>query len=114
MAAQPHVMTPLRVAIIVATIATALTHISLLFPDVVFILNGLGYLVLLGMLYLPIPQLERFRPLIRWVLIGYTALTIGLWLAFGSRTPVGFVNKANELVLIVLLLLEARQSRHKA
>lgn len=113
MSTQTSSMTPLRVAIIVLTIATALTHIWLIFPDAVFIANGLGYLVLLGALYLPIPQLDRFRSSIRWALIGYTALTIGLWLGFGSRTPIGFINKANELVLITLLLIEARQARRR-
>lgn len=103
--------TPLRVAIVLLTIATALTHITLVFPDPIFILNGLGYLGLLGALYLPIPQLARYRPQIRWALIAYTALTIVLWLAFGSRILIGYLNKLNELVLLVLLVLEARRER---
>jgi hypothetical protein len=100
----------IRAGIIVLTVATALTHISLLFPDPVFILNGLGYLALLAALYLPIPQLMPYRRQIRWLLIGYTLLTIGLWLAFGSRILIGYVNKLNEVVLIALLLLEQRRS----
>lgn len=100
----------IRAGIIVLTVATALTHISLLFPDPVFILNGLGYLVLLGALYLPIPMLAPYRRQIRWLLIGYTLLTIGLWLAFGSRILIGYLNKLNEVVLVALLLLEQRRS----
>lgn len=96
----------LQVGIVALTLGTALTHISLLFPDVVFILNGLGYLALLGALYLPLPQLAPYRSFARWALIGYTALTIGLWLAIGSRTTLGYLNKANEALLITLLLLE--------
>ena len=49
------------------TLATALIHISLLFPDPVFIMNGLGYLGLLGGLYLPLPQLARWRVPMRWI-----------------------------------------------
>lgn len=100
----------IRAGIIVLTVATALTHISLLFPDPVFILNGLGYLVLLGALYLPIPLLVPYRRQIRWLLIGYTLLTILLWLAFGSRILIGYLNKLNEIVLIALLWLEQRRS----
>jgi len=100
----------IRAGIIVLTVATALTHISLLFPDPVFILNGLGYLALLGALYLPIPLLVPYRRQIRWLLIGYTLLTIGLWLAFGSRILIGYINKLTEVVLIALLLLEQRRT----
>jgi hypothetical protein len=100
----------LRVGIIGLAIVTAVIHISLLFPDPVFILNGLGYLALVGALYLPIPMLARWRPYVRWLLIGYTALTILLWLAFGSRTPIAYISKAAELLLIVLLLIEQRRA----
>jgi hypothetical protein len=99
----------LRAAIVLLTLGTAVTHLLLNFPDPVFILNGLGYLGLLGALYLPIPIFARHRRLIRRVLIGYTALTIFLWMLFGARTPIGYVNKLNELALIVLLVLEGRR-----
>jgi hypothetical protein len=99
----------LRTCIIALTIVTALIHISLVFPDLVFIMNGLGFLVLLGALYLPIPQLAGWRRQIRWLLIGYTVLTIGLWLAFGSRIPIAYISKAAELLLVVCLLIENRR-----
>lgn len=83
---------------------------SLNFPDPVFILNGLGYLTLLAALYLPIPQLSPYRHIVRWLLIGYTALTVILWIAIGLRTPTGYVTTADEVVLILLLLFEARRS----
>ncbi len=100
----------LRIGIIVLTIATALIHFSLAFPDPVFIMNGLGYLGLLAGLLLPHPLLVRWRRQIRWALIGYTALTIVLWLAFGSRTPIAYIDKLAELVLIGLLFVEDRQA----
>ena len=98
----------IRAGIIVLTLSTALTHVALLFPDPVFIINGLGYLALLGALYLP--MLVPYRRQIRWLLIGYTLLTISLWLAFGSRIVIGYLNKLNEIALIALLLLEQRRS----
>ena len=100
----------LRVGIVLLTLVTALIHLQLAFPDPMFILNGLGYLTLLAALYLPIPQLARYRNLVRWVFIGYTALTLTLWLIIGERTAVGFISAADEVALIVLLLLEARRS----
>ncbi len=100
----------LRVGIVVLTLVLALIHLQLNFPDPMFILNGLGYLALLAALYLPIPQLARYRNLVRWVFIGYTALTLALWLIIGARIAVGFISAASEVALIVLLLLEARSS----
>ncbi|MCG3206736.1 MAG: hypothetical protein FOGNACKC_00335 [Anaerolineae bacterium] len=98
----------LQWGIILLTIATALVHFSLLFPDVVFILNGLGYLTLLAALYLPLPQLAGYRRMIRWALLGYTALTIVLWLIMGSRILLAYIDKTIEVILIVLLWLESR------
>ena len=43
--------TVLRVGIALLTLATALIHLQLNFPDPAFILNGLGYLTLLAALY---------------------------------------------------------------
>jgi hypothetical protein len=100
----------LRAGIVLLTLGTALIHLQLDFPDPVFILNGLGYLTLLAALYLPIPRIARYRTLVRLVLIGYAALTIFLWVLLGVRTPVGYIDKAIEVALISLLLVEARRS----
>ena len=93
------------------TLGTALIHLSLNFPDLGFMLNGLGYLTLLAALCLPVPQVARHRDIVRWVLIGYAALTILLWILLGDRTAIGYTAKAIEVALITLLLLEARRSR---
>jgi hypothetical protein len=100
--------TALRTGIVLLTLGTALIHLQLAFPDPVFILNGLGYLTLLVALYLP--QLARYRNVVRWVLVGYAALTIFLWVLIGARTPIGYIDKAIEVALIALLLLEIRRS----
>ncbi len=101
----------LRVGIVLLTVATALIHLQLAFPDPAFILNGLGYLALLAALYLPVPRVARYRNTVRWILMGYAALTIFLWILLGARTPIGYIDKAIEVALIALLLLEARGSR---
>jgi hypothetical protein len=101
----------IRAGIVVLTLGTALIHLQLDFPDPVFILNGLGYLTLLAALYLPIPRIARYRTLVRLVLIGYAALTIFLWVLLGVRTQIGYIDKAIEIALILLLLLEARRAR---
>ena len=101
----------LRIGIAVLTLATALIHLQLNFPDPVFILNGLGYLALLAALFVPIPQIARYRNALRLVLVGYAALTILLWVLVGARTPIGYIDKGIEVVLISLLLLDALRSR---
>jgi hypothetical protein len=103
---------PVRLGIIVLTIGTALIHLYLGlqgFP--LFILNGLGYLALLAALILPIPRISEYRNLVRWFLVGYTALTIFLWILVGARNSIGYVDKIIEIFLVAFLVLEARNSR---
>ena len=105
----------LRISIIVLTVVTAIVHLylGLSISDPVFILNGLGYLTLLAALYLPIPALAQYRTTTRWVLVGYTALTMVLWLVItgGQSTVTGYTDKVVELLLIALLVTEARANR---
>lgn len=103
--------TALQIGVIVLTVVAALIHFSLNFPDPMFILNGLGYLTLLAALYLPISQFAPYRQIVRWLMVGYTALTFVLWLAIGVRNTIGYVAAVDEVTLILLLLLEARVSR---
>ncbi len=105
--------TVIRVGVIVLTSIAAAVHLSLLFPDVAFILNGLGYLTLLAALYLPIPQLVPYRRIVRLTLIGYATLTILLWVAIGERNLLGFSTTAVEVALVILLLLEGRRMRSR-
>jgi len=100
-----------QVGIILLAIATAAIHFSLNFPDPMFILNGLGYLGLLGALYLPLPFFKDHRRFVRFVFIGYTLLTILLWLVMGARTPIGYTAKIIELALVGLLWVEAQAER---
>jgi hypothetical protein len=102
--------------IILATLGTALLHLSLfprLGPDPIA-LNGLGYLALLGAYFLPIPFFQQRHKLVWWALLGYTVLTFVLWVIMGDKTftfdfsnaSIGYYAKAAELVLMGFLLAD--------
>ncbi|MEZ4592521.1 MAG: hypothetical protein R3D55_15460 [Chloroflexota bacterium] len=95
------------------TVATALIHIVLGVMAggsfmIIFLLNGLGYLALLAGLYF-LPQLAGQRSLVRWAFLGFTAVTFILYFAFNWPdiwNPMGLVDKAIELILIIFLWQE--------
>lgn len=100
-------------AIVGLTVATALIHIVLgvmaegMFM-IIFLLNGLGYLALLAALYF-LPQFAAQRSMVRWALLAFTAVTFILYFAFNWPNiwnPMGLVDKAIELILIILLWQE--------
>jgi hypothetical protein len=112
-------------AIILFGLVTALMHLGAAFdrvlfpggPDPLFLLNGLGYLGLLGAYFLPIPFFQARHRLVWWVLFGYVILTIVAWLfiwvgisvianhvAFFSRDSLyGVPAKISEVILLFLL-----------
>ena len=113
----------LQIGIILLTLVTAVVHLILLNQtmirltgriDPLFTLNGLGYLGLLIVYFLPVPIASNNRGLLRRVFIGYTALTILAWVAMGSKSgpgaALGYITKVDELALIGLLWLD-RQPR---
>lgn len=102
--------------IILSSIATAFLHITL-FPDIMFTLNGVGYLGLLGAYFLPIPFFQERHKLVWWALVGYTALTIVLWVVMGDKTFVagtssatGYYAKAAEVILLAFLWADKPKS----
>ena len=97
-----------QIGIIAMTLITAFIHfyINATLGGFLFILNGLGYLALLAALFLPLPFVRDHRPLVRWLFIGYTLLTIILWVVMGSRTSLAYVDKAAEVILVILLWLD--------
>jgi hypothetical protein len=113
---QPTRLGPLQYGIIALVFATAFIHLFLATLDlgtlrVLFALNGLGYLALVGGLYLPLPVLAPYRNAILWLLVAYATVTIVLWWVMNGdfTDPLGVANKAIEVVLILLLVLEARR-----
>jgi len=106
----------LQYTIIILTLITAAIHLFLGIQSLsegfgaIFILNGIGYLVLIVALYF-VPQLTAQRSLMRWLLLAYTAVTFILYFVFNWPDvwgPVGLIDKAVELVLIVLLFLDRK------
>ncbi|MCA9960972.1 MAG: hypothetical protein KC443_18155 [Anaerolineales bacterium] len=94
-------------------VATALIHFALAlggegFFLVAFLLNGVGYLALMAALYF-LPQLAGQRALVRWALLGFTAVTFILYFVFNWPDiwgPMGLLDKGIELVLMILLWLD--------
>ena len=103
-------MTPTRIAIVILGLATAVIHFTLLFPDITFILNALGYLTFLGLYFLPVGLFQKYHKLVRWGFIAYTLVTILGWVAIGDKgMMLGWITKAIEVGLVVLLFLDGRQ-----
>lgn len=114
MSEQRPQLNSIAYGVIILTMVTAFIHlyISFLFPDgpnLVFLLNGIGYLVLLAAIYAPVPALARYRTLFFWVLITYTALTVALWIFKGVYVWYAYIDKAVEILLILLIWLELRR-----
>jgi hypothetical protein len=74
--------------ILIAALVTAILHLAAAFdkqlfpdgPDPLFILNGLGYLGLLGAYFLPIGFFQQKHNLVRQGMIFYAILTIAAWI----------------------------------
>jgi len=75
-----------------------------------FILNGIGYLVLIVALYLP--PLYRLRRIVRWLLIIFAATTFILYFVVNGfhLQTISIIDKLAEITLIILLLIDERQS----
>jgi hypothetical protein len=82
-----------------------------------FLLNSLGYLGLVTVFLLP--RLISFHHIISGVMIGYTILTIILWLFLGSPSegkldPFDLLVKAIELSLVIVLFQDRRGEKSGA
>lgn len=102
-------LSPVRYGIILGSLLAAYFHV-ILFPDIAFTLNGLGYLGLLGAYFLPIPFFQQRHKLVWWGLVGFTVLTIVLWVIMGNKvfvagttSAIGYYAKASELLLLACL-----------
>ena len=108
----------LQLGIIVLSVAAAAIHLSRALADphiaVLFTLNAAGYLLLLALLYLPVPVLDGQRRWVRWFFIGYAGVTFLLFFVWGTMKGewpvIGFADKTIELALIALLWYEGRRA----
>ena len=98
--------------IMITAVITAVIHLYIGFtlPSTLFILNGIGYLVLLLGLFVQVSLAQQNRSLIRWVLMGFTAVTIVAWLAIGDKSwpsgALGYITKLDEIILLALLWMD--------
>lgn len=99
--------------IILLAVAAALIHLYLGFQQglPLFVLNGPGYLALVAALYPPLPQLARYRTATRRVLLGYTLLTIVLWIVVGERAFLDRTDEIIEAALAAFLIPELARAR---
>lgn len=116
--------TTLRLVIAVLTIVTAAVHLFLGLTglgdgvdttfDILFILNGLGYLGLLAALLGWLPVLGDRPGLTHMLFIGYTALTLVLYFVMNGFSNFGgaaIVAKLAEVLLIVALAMHMSAAR---
>lgn len=118
-------LTGIQIGIILTVLVTATLHLAAAFdkllfpdgPDPLFILNGLGYLGLLGAYFLPIPFFQQRHNLVRWTLIAFAIVTIIAWLFiwvgqyviaqgvpfFSHDSIYGVPAKIDEVILLILL-----------
>jgi hypothetical protein len=101
----------MSLAILLLAAATGLIHLwkGISGGDLMFIANGIGYLVLAAVAYLPLPVSGTLRRLAKWALLAFTAITIIGWVLIGERSAIGFIVKAIEVVLIILVFLDLRK-----
>ena len=114
--------------IVLLGLFTAILHLAAAFdkalfpdsPDPLFILNGLGYLGLLGAYFLPIKFFQDRHKLVWQVLFGYVILTIVAWVViwvglnvikdgvpfFSHDSIYGVPAKIAEVILLGLLWSE--------
>jgi hypothetical protein len=97
----------LTVAIVDLTLITAFIHLTL--GGTLFTLNALGYAALAAAVAataLPHPFLRRFAWLPRIGLAGYAAMTIAAYLVMGPYFTLGWVAKAVEVAIVVLVSVD--------
>jgi hypothetical protein len=113
-----------RNLIIILTLITAGIHFYFWYDYVIvqgdkillfqsFLLNTIGYLGLLGLLYLPLGLPASIHRYVRPLFIAYTALTIILYIYFSATSgawsvPLAPIAKVDEAILIWQLWAEGR------
>ena len=114
-----------RTLIIILTLITVVIHfyffatgpgLVLTGPNLLytfFLLNALGYLGLLGLLYLPLGLPMSLKRRVRPVLIGYTILTIVLYIIISAQSgiwsaPLAPIAKVDEVILAWQLWAEGK------
>lgn len=104
-------MSPAKYGIIALACVTAVIHFFL--GNLLFILNGVGYLILLALFILP--PFTPWREPARWVMVAYAGFTIaayffvhrdGSWQMDG----LGVLTKVIEIILVLALIYDFQNS----
>jgi hypothetical protein len=106
----------LRGIILVTGLITAAIHLFMNVVmghmDLLFTLNGLGYLGLLAAFFFNLPWISRQRALVHYLFMLYATVTIVAWFILGSlHDPIGITAKIDEVILITALFLDLRAER---
>lgn len=109
----------LRGVIIITTLITALIHLVWLnigmmqikgTPDLLFSLNGLGYLGLLAIFLMKPDFLADQWEYFHYIFMAFALVTVLAFFLLGDMGDVlGWFTKADEVILIVALWLNSRQ-----
>jgi 4-amino-4-deoxy-L-arabinose transferase-like glycosyltransferase len=108
----------LRLAITILTVITALVHLGLAIVltgnmQVMFILNGIGFLVLLYLLLRPPAGIAGLRNLVHYALIAFASVTIiGYFVVNGFKPDdyLGLFTKLVEILLVVTVFMHLRRT----
>ncbi|MGD2163373.1 MAG: hypothetical protein PVI81_01645 [Anaerolineales bacterium] len=107
-----------RIIILITAVITGLIHLVLLnyftiqstgSLDILFTLNGLGFLAFAAAFYFKIPFLERYNKWFMYAFMAFTLATIIAWVSVGSRSTLGYLTKLDEVILLVALGLNLRE-----
>src|SRR5689334_22419664 len=114
----------LRILILVLGVATALVHLWLFYgglsrgrPNYLFLVNGVGFLVLVGAFWLTQTSTEQVRRLVHYLFMVFAAGSIIAWIVVnGGRffLALSIFDKAIEALLILALWLHLRQTPERA
>jgi hypothetical protein len=108
----------LRTLVTVTAVLTAVIHLYYAFfligptemLGILFILNGLGYLVLLLAYLGKLSFIRLSNGAITWTFMAFTAVTILAWVVMGERSPLAYFTKLDEIVLLIALWLGRRSA----
>ena len=113
----------LRIAVIALTLVTAAVHLYLGVTSIsgpmqtlgiLWLLNGLGYLVLLGGITGQTPVLKDNKALAHYGLMGFAAVTIVAWVVMSgvlrgdAPDLLAIITKVDEVLLIVVAYMHLK------
>jgi hypothetical protein len=118
----------LRSLVVVFSLATALVHFWLFYNGLIrarslsivqylFLLNGLGYLILLAAFFLTLASREQLRDLVHYLFIVFAACTIIAWAIINRGRfliTLSLFDKVAEVLLILTVWLHLRLAQKRA